>query len=846
MQILLRSSLTITITCALFATCLSQTWIRQNPFPVLAQLQDIDFDGPHGAAVGDKGLCLITTDKGFTWHRQILPLTDESYTTAHVVPGTDGQMIMIGGNNLLLTKDGGDTWEIVNTGIADIYKIQTLISNTLVVLGANKGAYSADSGETWQDINMPGTDVSAGHFTDLQHGWVESGSFNEALVYVTQNGGLTWEVLDPLIHPVISSIHMLTDQIGFLAARDFVYKTIDGGQQWELLHDNAVNTIQDMHVVNENEIWTSLINGFIWHTDDGGTEWTETDPAIISNNQTNGIYANEAGEIWGVGKFVSILYYNADWGFWYDQIPSFKNILYKTHFINENNGIIGGSAGNILWTRNGGASWQPVPLGDTAEDNFFAVAMVDSLVAFAGSSAGKLWWTPDGGNNWGQLGPPIFGQLKDMHAFNDHELVVVNEAGEIWRTDNGGFNFEIKHNAGQGLLQAVHFVNDLGWACGWSGQILATNNKGETWSPQQTQTATQFSDIHFTTEANGWAVSSSFVDSVWHTQDGGTTWTATQLPLKSFWHGVSFHSPDTGWIAGGSTGSGLILRTNDAGQSWLLDHQSPEVLFNIFALPGKETAWSTGVGGNVVKYSPCTFNPELITLHGPTSVCEGSVLQYSVDFNGIAIFEWEFPQGWLLLGNPNSSSVSVMPNSEGGTIVVKGFDACNVESNSLQLPVTSIPVPTATITETDGTLICDQPGAMYEWYLFGNSISGAVESTYTPSSSGDYYCIVTFPSGCISVSNTISFIINSTANPLTPVVAMFPNPASNEIQVQLSAGIEITSISDLSMISTDGSRMHATISASGAIDITSIPAGVYAVVITLDSNKIVKRMVKTR
>ena len=55
---------------------------------------------------------------------------------------------------------------------------------------------------------------------------------------------------------------MINDQLGFLAARDYVYKTTDGGDHWIQIHNNPVNSIQDMHVVNENMIW-NLRYGFI-------------------------------------------------------------------------------------------------------------------------------------------------------------------------------------------------------------------------------------------------------------------------------------------------------------------------------------------------------------------------------------------------------------------------------------------------------------------------------------------------------------------------------------------------------------------------------------------------------
>ena len=82
---------------------------------------------------------------------------------------------------------------------------------------------------------------------------------------------------------------------GYLASRDYVYATSDGGNTWIKMHDNPVNSILDMHIVNTLEIWTCLHNGFIFYTLDGGNQWHEINPNIISSNKTTGIYANEDG-----------------------------------------------------------------------------------------------------------------------------------------------------------------------------------------------------------------------------------------------------------------------------------------------------------------------------------------------------------------------------------------------------------------------------------------------------------------------------------------------------------------------------------------------------------------------
>jgi hypothetical protein len=40
-----------------------------------------------------------------------------------------------------------------------------------------------------------------------------------------------------------------------------------------------------------------------------------------------------------------------------------------------------------------------------------------------------------------------------------------------------------------------------------------------------------------------------------------------------------------------------------------MTHQSPDALTGIYAIPGQETVWAVGFGGNIVKYASCTSIP---------------------------------------------------------------------------------------------------------------------------------------------------------------------------------------------------------------------------------------------
>ena len=139
-----------------------QTWIRQNPFPKLAEFQAIDFDDLHGIAVGNESTILTTSNGGVNWIPRKAPFEESLFQTALVVPGTNGQLMFAGGYQLIVSRDGGITWNLTSASTQLVHTIQALADGSIIVLDSDTGLISKDNGETWQNFQMPGLSTSSG------------------------------------------------------------------------------------------------------------------------------------------------------------------------------------------------------------------------------------------------------------------------------------------------------------------------------------------------------------------------------------------------------------------------------------------------------------------------------------------------------------------------------------------------------------------------------------------------------------------------------------------------------------------------------------------------------------
>jgi photosystem II stability/assembly factor-like uncharacterized protein len=155
-----------------------------------------------------------------------------------------------------------------------------------------------------------------------------------------------------------------------------------------------------------------------------------------------------------------------------------------------------------------------------------------------------------------------------INFVDDNNGWAVGYAGLILHTEDGGNNWVVQNWSGSGniysILRKVQFV-DLynGWICG-DGLILRTTDGGKTWSVQS-GFGTLYA-IYFINSTHGWA--GGYEKALYYTTDGGLNWIKKDLPQPP-WLGtaifdIKFVDPNNGFMSGGEG----IWYTNDGGQTW--------------------------------------------------------------------------------------------------------------------------------------------------------------------------------------------------------------------------------------------------------------------------------------
>lgn len=235
-----------------------------------------------------------TSDAGDTWQEMNLSIDGGTQHFNIHFTGTTTGFVSI--NNMLYqTSDGGNTFssrELISEPhyISDIYFINAQTGFVSLVRTQTDGETyrdmifkTSDGGATWQNVyseQPPGQvvfvypGISGMQFVNTQTGFAVSSGV-PAFLLKTTNGGQNWDSMSTTFlndFEGLNDVHFLTEQTGFVATGQQVYKTINGGQSWQ---QQVINPTGDYYIaaidmVNENLGYLSG-HGIFKTTNGGGT-----------------------------------------------------------------------------------------------------------------------------------------------------------------------------------------------------------------------------------------------------------------------------------------------------------------------------------------------------------------------------------------------------------------------------------------------------------------------------------------------------------------------------------------------------------------------------------------------
>ncbi len=330
-------------------------------------------------------------------------------------------------------------------------------------------------------------------------------------------------------------------------------------------------------------------------------------------------------------SLVPIQSFGGSWNGWIYQNPyPTSNHLYAVKFVTPKKGWIAGEQGVILYTENGGETWEYQESG--TEQTIKSLFFINERQGWAvgGESRtrekGVIVHTEDGGKSWVQQQGDFNSPLNSVLFLSEKEGWIVGNQGILLHTIDAGKKWERQRSLGvMRAIASVYFINArTGWILA-GDEIYRTTDGGKNWDrtwlditlPRGGGVAMDITgapmppewnqgEIYFINEKKGWAVTG-----FWHifsTEDGGKTWT-NQFSTKAMSYDlrhISFSDDKKGCAAGSS-----IICTEDGGKTWneRLGIKSGENEFrdgftiSVWGLDfaGQSEGWAVGNDGQILK-----------------------------------------------------------------------------------------------------------------------------------------------------------------------------------------------------------------------------------------------------
>lgn len=224
------------------------------------------------------------------------------------------------------------------------------------------------------------------------------------------------------------------------------------------------------------------------------------------------------------------------------------------------------------------------------------------------------------------------------------------------------------------------------------------------------------------------------------------------------------------------------------------------------------------------------YDPEL----GATILCQGDTLI-------------------LTLGNPYNTNVqwydngdSIAGATENDLLVTESgiYTACGAPDVCPEFIQCGLDIavlvmsPTPVITQSNDTLFSNIAADSYQWYYNGNIITGATNSFYVPTATGEYSVGVTDPFGCNGASVPYFFTATSIATPQNSF-ELFPTITRNLIFIKCPQPISLITIHDElgNEVLYPGAR-------SQYIDVSELPPGVYYLSAQLSEGVVCRKFIR--
>jgi len=189
-----------------------------------------------------------------------------------------------------------------------------------------------------------------------------------------------------------------------------------------------------------------------------------------------------------------------------------------------------------------------------------------------------------------------------------------------------------------------------------------------------------------------------------------------------------------------------------------------------YSVSAPNPKWGLGKADALAFLSQNVFSPQINTIL--PNLCEGDTVPLSTS-SAYLSYQWN---------NGDTTQTSLITDSS--LVYVQVQDSlCRSVSDTLQFQFNENP-PKPNLLQRNDSLVSNVAGN-YRWFLNGSLIPSQTDSILVVSQNGDYHAEVNNAFGCISRSDTITYLSTSLETSTIKAYKIYPNPTEDRLFIEL-------------------------------------------------------------
>ncbi len=197
-------------------------------------------------------------------------------------------------------------------------------------------------------------------------------------------------------------------------------------------------------------------------------------------------------------------------------------------------------------------------------------------------------------------------------------------------------------------------------------------------------------------------------------------------------------------------------------------------------------------------------------------------------------------------GDATINGNKVTLGTTAGKVKIQAFQVGSGQFNPASASQTFCIIPTTPKITSSGANLVASGGTKYQWYLNGSAVNGLTQATITPTNGGQYTVKAITEDGCASVvSNAIEVkaAVLGTEPDENINISIYPNPASDELRIELPAGIVFK---EATFYAANGIKAMQTnkLSTNNSFNISQLAKGMYLVKIETSHGSAVRKIIR--